>query len=553
MLSLLSISNYALIDSLEIKFPAGLTLITGETGAGKSILLGALGLIIGQRADTGVLQDKSKKCTVEAVFNLKGMGLEAFFKQNDLDYDDSSTIRREINPEGKSRAFINDTPVTLLILKSLGEKLLDIHSQHQTLTLNDSDFQLSVLDAYAGNTKDLQDYHTGYKAFRALESKLTALHEQENASKRDQDYFQFQLNELEEAKLDSLRQADFESELELLNHAEEIKKALGKASSGLTGGELNILSSLAEVKGILAQLAKYNAGIAGLTERITSSFIELKDIGNEIESLEGGIVYDPERVEELEQVLDALYKLQLKHQVKTTAELIALREDFANRLLGISTLEAEIRIAEKELKGLLAGLSKKAEQLALKRRKAAPGIEKELRELLAQVGMPDASLQARCIALPEGHFDATGNDRVNFLFSANKGGELKELSKIASGGELSRLMLSIKSLVAKRSALPTLIFDEIDTGVSGDVADKVGNIMEAMATGMQVVTITHLPQIACKGGSHLFVYKEIRNGKTYTRIRTLEKEERIQEIAKMLSTGQPTPAALKNAKELLSF
>ncbi len=553
MLNQLTISNYALIDTLEIKFPAGLTLITGETGAGKSILLGALGLIVGQRADTGVLQDLTKKCSVEAVFNLSGMGMESFFSQNDLDFDNSTVIRREINPEGKSRAFINDTPVTLPVLKSLGEKLLDIHSQHQTLTLNDSDFQLSVLDAYAGNIPDLKVYLTDYKALRATEARLGALSEQENASKRDQDYLQFQLNELEEAKLDAFKQEDCETELEMLNHSEEIKRQLGKASDGLSGGDINVLSSLAEIKGFLSQLAKYNPSISDLANRVSSSLIELKDIGKELEAIEGSIVFDPDRVGQLEAMLDTIYKLQLKHQVKTTKELIVLRDQFAERLLGISTLEAEIQKTEKEKQVLHASLMKKADLLSLKRKKAAPGIEKELLGLLSQVGMPDAILHAKCVAMPEGILDSKGRDRVNFLFSANKGGEPKELSKIASGGELSRLMLSIKSLVARRTALPTLIFDEIDTGVSGDVADKVGNIMEAMAEGMQVVTITHLPQIACKGNSHLFVYKEIKNGKTYTRIRTLGKEERIQEIAKMLSTGQPTAAALKNAKELLSF
>jgi DNA repair protein RecN (Recombination protein N) len=552
MIRQLSISNYALIDKLEISFPVGLTIITGETGAGKSILLGALGLIIGQRADTGALQDKTKKCAVEAVFDLSRQKLEAFFKTNELDYEAHTIIRREINPEGKSRAFINDTPVTLTVLKELGEQLIDIHSQHQTRTLSDSDFQLSVIDLVAGNAIALQAYQEEYKAFRSLQTALLQMKEKEAASKRDLDYFQFQFKELDEARLDTIALEALEAELELLTNAEEIKAGMGKAAFALHGGDLNMLSTLAEIKSLVGGLARYNPSIARLSERIGSSFIELKDIAAEIEASETEIVFDPKRVEEINERLDACYRLFQKHQVKSLPELIQLRNTLSEQLLGISSLEHEIAVACREMEKLRLSLLKKAGALAEKRKEASPNVEKEVIRMLAQLGMPAASLQVKVSGLPEETFGNKGTDRVNFLFSANKGSEPKELNKVASGGELSRLMLSIKSIIAQKTALPTLIFDEIDTGVSGDIADKMGTIMEAMASGMQVVTITHLPQIASKAGAHLFVYKQVDKNKTLTQIRTLSGEERITEIAKMLSTGQPTPAALKNAKELLN-
>jgi DNA repair protein RecN (Recombination protein N) len=552
MIQQLTISNYALIDRLDIEFQSGLTIITGETGAGKSILLGALGLILGQRADTGALQDKSKKCTIESVFNLKGLDLEPFFGFHDLDFSQLCTIRREINPEGKSRAFINDTPVNLQVLKELGENLIDIHSQHETLTLSDSEFQLAVLDAFAGNEILLREYKSLYILYRNLETRVRSLLEQEAASKRDLGYFQFQFTELEQARLDGIDQEQLESELEVLNNAEEIKKQLNHASLALNGGESNLLSSLNEVKTILTGLSRYNPSIASLSERLNGCFIEMKDIAYELESAGSGIVYDPAKVEDLNATLDAMYRLLQKHQVKTVKELVDVREELSNRLLGISSLETEIKAVSKELKELTQTLLQKAKALSKNRNQSKTVLEKELQQLLAQLGMPDASIQARCQALPEGEMNANGTDRLNFFFSANKGGELKELHKVASGGELSRLMLSIKSIIARRTSLPAVIFDEIDTGVSGDIADKVGAIMEQMAKGMQVVTITHLPQIASKGATHLYVYKEVSSDQTFTRIRSLKKEERIQEIAKMLSSGQPGPAALKNAKELLN-
>jgi len=549
MLKHLSVQNYALIDKLEVELTDGLTIITGETGAGKSILLGALGLIAGSRADTQSLQDKTKKCIIEAAFSIKEYKLKDFFKDNELDYEAVSTIRREINPEGKSRAFINDTPVTLNQLKELGERLIDIHSQHQTLSLNGADFQLSVVDAFAKHEDVLTEYKSEFKNYKLLEKQLNELIERESQAKKDLDYFQFQFNELEDANLKAGEQTEMEQELETLNNAEDIKLNLSKAAFSLAGGEQNLLSSFNEIKAILNSLSKFKPEIAELSTRINSAYIELKDISNELESLEQEIVYDPKRIELLNEKLDAIYRLQQKHQVKTIDELIAIKEDLSNKLLDFSSLETEILKTKAALELSTKTLTSKSKTLSDNRKKVIPKIEKEIASLLASLSMPNAQLKINQAALEQ--FGTTGIDKISFLFSANKGSDFKELNKVASGGELSRLMLSIKSLIAQLTALPTIIFDEIDTGVSGDVADKVGSIMNTMSDKMQVITITHLPQIASKGASHLFVYKEDKNNKTYSNIKKLNSEERIQEIAKMLSTGSPTAAAISNAKELL--
>lgn len=549
MLKHLSIRNYALIDQVEVDFSDGLTIITGETGAGKSILLGALSLIAGNRADTQSLQDKTKKCIVEASFNIKEYSLKDFFEANELDHEPTTTIRREVNPEGKSRAFINDTPVTLNQLKELAEKLIDIHSQHQTLTLNGSEFQLSVVDAYAQHPDTLSEYYNGFKLFKSLEKTLNELLLREAQAKKDLDYFQFQFNELEDANLKAAEQTAMEQELETLNNAEEIKLNLSKTAFGLNGGEQNILSSLNEIKLILAAFAKFKPEIQELSTRLNSSFIELKDISNELENLEQEIVYDPTRIEELTNRLDSIYRLLQKHQVKTVEELITIKDELSDKLLDFSSLETEIEKTKKELDALQRKLMALAKKIAGNRKKVIPKIEKEIASLLSSLAMPNAQLKIEHTETEI--LAAKGIDKVNFLFSANKGSDFKELNKVASGGELSRLMLSIKSLIAQLTALPTIIFDEIDTGVSGDVADKVGSIMNKMANAMQVITITHLPQIASKGQNHLFVYKEDKNNKTYSNIKKLSAEERVQEIAKMLSTGTPTVSAIKNAKELL--
>ena len=549
MLQHLSVQNYALIDQLEIDFSSGLTIITGETGAGKSILLGALGLIAGNRADAQSLQDKAKKCVIEATFDIKEYKLNAFFNAQELDYEVKTTIRREINPEGKSRAFINDTPVTLSQLKELTERLIDIHSQHQTLTLNGNEFQLSVVDAFADHADLLKQYASDFKQFKQVEKNLNELIEKETQAKKDLDYFQFQFNELEEADLQAGKQAEWEQELEALNNAEEIKLGLSKATFGLAGGEQNLLSSLNEVKILLAPFAKFKTELNELSTRVSSAYIELKDISNELEAIEGDIVYDPKRIEEITAKLDVIYRLQQKHQVKTIEELITIKEELNTKLFDFGSLESEIEKIKAELQKYNDALTAASKKIAANRKKAIPKIEKELAALLSSLSMPNAQLKIEQTELPV--FTPTGLDKVSFLFSANKGSEFRELNKVASGGELSRLMLSIKSSLAKLTALPTIIFDEIDTGVSGDVADKIGIIMNQMAASIQVITITHLPQIASKGGSHLFVYKADKNNKTYSSIKRLTAEERVQEVAKMLSTGNPTTAAINNAKELL--
>jgi DNA repair protein RecN (Recombination protein N) len=549
MLKHLSVQNYALIDKLDVEFTEGLTIITGETGAGKSILLGALGLIAGARADSQSLQDKTKKCIIEAAFNIKGYSLNQFFTANELDHEIVTTIRREINPEGKSRAFINDTPVTLNQLKELGERLIDIHSQHQTLTLNGSEFQLSVVDAFAKHGAALSEYQSDYKAFKALEKQLNELVAKEAQAKKDLDYYQFQFNELEDANLKSGEQHSLEQELETLNNAEEIKSDLSKAAFVLNGSEQNLLSSLNEVKAILSSLAKFNPAIAELSGRINSSYIELKDISGELEALESEVIHDPNRIELLTEKLDAIYRLQQKHQVKSIEELIEIKESLSNKLIEFSSLETEIEKTKTALEKLNKSLSTSAKGISEGRKKVIPKIEKEIASLLSSLAMPNAQLKVDQVIEPT--FSISGIDTIKFLFSANKGRDFKELNKVASGGELSRLMLSIKSLIAQLTALPTIIFDEIDTGVSGDVADKVGSIMNQMTKNMQVITITHLPQIASKGQSHLFVYKEDKNNKTFSNIKKLSPDERILEIAKMLSTGKPTEAAISNAKELL--
>lgn len=549
MLKHLSVYNYALIDQLEVDFSNGLTIITGETGAGKSILLGALGIVAGSRTDVQILYDKTKKCVVEAAFNIRDYSLANFFSHNELDYEDITTVRREISPEGKSRSFINDTPVNLNLLKELVDNLIDIHSQHQTATLNGSAFQMSVIDAFAKHADLLKQYAADFKKFKTLEKDLNDLIVRETQAKKDLDYFQFQFKELEDANLKKSNQLEMEKEMETLNNAEDIKLNLSKAIYGLSGGEQNIILSINEIKSIIGAVAKYKPEINEINSRITSLYIELKDITNEIDNIEQNIVYDPNRIEELTTRLNLIYHLQKKHQVKSIDELLVVMEEISNRLLDHSSLEIAIEKIKKELIVFKNSLTALSQKISINRKNTIPKIEKEIISLLSSLSMPNAQLKIEQTHTSD--FTLNGIDKINFLFSANKGSDFKELNKVASGGELSRLMLSIKSLIVKSASLPTIIFDEIDTGVSGDVANKIGLIMSEMGNHMQVITITHLPQIASKGQNHLFVYKEDKNNKTYSNIKKLTKEERIDEIAKMLSTDIPGSAAIDNAKELL--
>lgn len=550
MLKTLSIRNYALIDALEIDLAKGLTIITGETGAGKSILLGALGLLLGDRADSTSLYDKEQKCVVEGTFQVKEYGLKDFFEENDLDYANETVIRREITPEGKSRAFINDTPVNISLLKMIANNLVDVHSQHETLTLNESSFQLEAVDAVAGTTDLLADYKSAFKSFRKISEQLRDLNEKEAKAKKDLDYFNFQFEELNAAQLKKDQQPELEAELQTLENAEAIKSGLSKSAFTLDGAEESLLAALTEIKNTLSQLAKFNPQVAQLSERINSAHIELKDIASELESLNDEIVHDPKRIEEVQERLDVIYRLQQKHSVKTIEELIVLRDELEKKISDIGSLETQIKTLEAEQAKLNAKVLDLAGKLSKKRATAAPKLAKEVKDTLQQLGMPNAELNVQIEKLEAP--TASGMDKVTFLFSANKGSAPQQLNKVASGGELSRLMLSLKSLLAKHTSLPTIIFDEIDSGISGDVAAKTGLILEQMSDTMQVLTITHLPQVASKGKSHLFVYKEEGGKRTVTKIKTLTKDERVQEIAKMLSAGKVGDAAIKNAKELLS-
>ena len=549
MLKNILIRNYALIDELEIDLAKGLTIITGETGAGKSILLGALGLLMGDRADVTALNDPSKKCLVEGTFNLKDYDLKEFFLVHDLEYDVEIIIRREVNPEGKSRAFINDSPVTISVLKLISSRLIDVHAQHETLHLNEAAFQLHALDAVAETSELVAAYKLKFRLFKKNSDQLQSLKEQELKDKKELDYFNFQFNELDTAQLLPGQQAVLEAELETFENAEFIKGGLSNAYFVLAGADKSLIDALTEVKNTLAQLAKFNPTIATLSERVQSSHIELKDIASELEALEGNIVHDPKKADIVQEKLDVIYRLQQKHNVKTIDELIILRTDLEQKIAAIGSLEEQIKKLAMELETVQKHLADLAGKLTKKRAAAAPQFSKSVKETLTQLGMANAELNISMEQLKE--YKETGLDKVTFLFSANKGSDAQPLSKVASGGELSRFMLSLKSLLAKHTALPTIIFDEIDAGISGDIAAKTGSILEKMAATMQVITITHLPQVACKGKTHLFVYKQEQGKRTVTRIKQLNKEERVEEIAKMLSAGKVGEAALRNAKELL--
>lgn len=551
MLSHLLIKNYALIELLEIDFQKGLTIITGETGAGKSILLGALGLVIGDRADTQVLRDKAQKCIVEASFVINQHELQPFFLQHDLDYYDTCVIRREINPSGNSRAFINDTPVNLQILKELGTYLIDIHSQHETLEINSGAFQLSLIDTVAENGKLLSRYKELYLNYKSKQKQLIDLKEKEEQLKKDFDYYTFLFNELDTAniKADEIKSA--EGELETLNNAEEIQSSLAAASNLLADGEINILNQLSELKHLLNHAARFNHKAKEFNERIHSVYIELKEISREISTAAESIMADPERAQILSEKLDTYHHLLQKHRVSTAEELIEIKNDLGQKLQFVSNLDQEIAQLEKSIKAVEAELYVIAKELSKNRLRKISEIEKTVKDTLLLLGMPNAVLK---INLTEhDKLNENGTDTVQFLFTANKGSEPKELSKVASGGELSRLMLSLKALMANLKTLPTIIFDEIDTGVSGEVAHKIGQIMEQMAIRMQVIAITHLPQIASKGKWHLKVYKTEKENTTQSLIKVLSTDERIEEIAHMLSGDKITDVALENAKSLLNF
>lgn len=550
MLNRLHISNYALIDELHVGFPGKLTVITGETGAGKSIFLEALGLALGNRADSGVLKNKSKKCIVEAEFNIKAYHLDPFFEEHGLDKGPEVLLRREITAEGKSRAFINDTPVTLQQLKQLSESLIDVHSQHQTLLLNNGAFQFQLLDTFSGISAEADNYRKSFRRLNSLKKELEELSEKEKQAKKEQDYLKFLFDELNETELDQNTFRNLEEQALVLENAEVIKQSLSKTSGVLEGGEENVLLLLNQAKQSLSSVVKFNEEYRLLFERIQAAQIELKDVSRELDLQNDKLIYNPKELDEIHEKTDRINRLMKKHSVSSVEELANIKNELENKLHDFSSLENAISRLEKETEKLRSLCRNEAENLSRHRQKSIAEIEKQINVQLFELAMPNARFKIDLV--PGEALSLNGIDGLAFRFSANKGGEFKELQKVASGGEMSRLMLCLKALLAEKKALPTIIFDEIDTGISGDVAHKMGSIFEKMADKMQVISITHLPQIASKGKHHLFVYKKDDKEQTSSFIKTLDQNERVVEIAKMLSTGKPTESAIKNASDLLN-
>ncbi len=549
MLKSLTINNYALIHKLEMEFGKGLIVVTGETGAGKSIMLGAVNLILGERADTSVIFNKEEKCVIEGKFDITRYNLKSFFEDYDLDYYNNTILRREISPNGRSRAFINDTPVNLKEMKELGEKLLNIHSQHETIILNDSSFQMAIIDSYAKTNDELKEYQHHFRNHNSIIKKLSELKEKERKAKTDQDYFQFQIDELNAAGLKEGEQTILENELKLLNNSEEIKSVFNELINVLDNSDFAVISSMKNILSRISKLKGISEEIDDIINRIDSMLIDIQDISREADRIEEKVEIDHKRVEHLTERLDNIYSLQQKHNVSGINDLLDLLTDFENRISDIASLENETNKLDKALKKSGEDLSNLAASLSEKRRKIIPVIEKEVLGKISQLGMSGAEFKIRYDKLDD--FGKDGIDMIVFMFNANRGGELHKISKVASGGELSRLMLSMKSMIAKENLIPTIIFDEIDSGVSGDIAGKVGNILKSMGDFMQVIAITHLPQIAGMGVAHYKVYKEIDETKTYSRIKLLNSKERIDEMAQLISGERITPQAIDAAKELL--
>jgi len=551
MLQKLSIRNYALIDSVDLELDKGLNIITGETGAGKSIMLGALSLILGQRAETKYFFNQDKKCVIEGQFKLSGTGLQPYFEDLDLDFHQESILRREISIDGKSRAFINDTPVTLAVMKQVGEKLIDIHSQHATQEVNDPGFQLSVVDTLSDHGSLLGEYRQSFKAYKKHLQHLINLQTSADEARSKQDYEQFLFNELENANLVEGEQAALEMELEALNHAESIKRGLVNGFTLLDGEETAVLPILKEVISQIQGIEKFNPEYIALNERLRSALIEIKDIAQETSTLEENIVFNPSRIEDINSRLDTIYTLQQKHRVNSIEELLTIREELSDNLNTLLNSDEEIERLLREIDKLKTALEKIAETLSKNRSKAINVAQKQVGEILAKVGMPNAKIKIEQTVVE--NLNKDGKDMIALLFSANAGQAPAPVGKVASGGELSRLMLAIKSIISQHTALPTLIFDEIDTGISGETALRVGDVIGDLAYNMQVICITHLPQIAAKGEAHYFVYKKEESARTTTGIRRLTSEERVAAIAEMLSGKNPGESALKNAEDLLSF
>lgn len=550
MLKRLHISNFALINEMEVSFPGNLTVITGETGAGKSIFLEALSLALGKRADLSALNLKTKKCIIEAEFSATNLDLNGFFLEHDLDFEPNLILRREINFDGKSRSFLNDSPVSLSVLKLLSEKLIDIHSQHQTLLLNQSNFQLELLDTFAESLKIFKEYKIEFSSFTKSKIELQSLQEQEKLAKKELDYFQFLYSELEETEIKAGLLSGLEEESSKLENSEIIKSNLLAASNAISGNEINILIDLGKTKQSLQSLSKYSKNYSLLSDRIHSLYIELKELSADIEDAANEIVFDSDKLSQVNIKMDKLNRLLKKHQVNTEEDLLKIKSDIENKLNQFNSIENTIISKQKLIQVSQNNCLKLSKELTKLRTKAIHGIEQTIKKTLAELSMENAIFKIELSQKSD--LGINGLDELKFLFTANKGAELNELHKVASGGELSRLMLSLKALLASKKQLPTIIFDEIDTGVSGDVADKIGEILLSMGNNMQVIAITHLPQMASKGNHHLFVYKKDDEDKTVSYIKQLNQVERINEIAKMLSKSNPTVSAIKNATELLS-
>ncbi|NME86526.1 DNA repair protein RecN [Bacteroides eggerthii] len=552
MLRSLYIQNYALIEKLDIDFGSGFSVITGETGAGKSIILGAIGLLLGQRADVKSIRQGAAKCVIEARFEIAGYGMRPFFEENELEYEDECILRREVYASGKSRAFINDTPASLVQMKELGEQLIDVHSQHQNLLLNKEGFQLNVLDILAHDEEELNNYQSLHREWKQVQQDLEDLIVLAEQNKADEDYIRFQLEQLEDAQLAAGEQEELELEADTLSHAEEIKAGLFRAGQVMNSDEGGLLSALKECLNTMLGLQKVYPSAGELAERLESSYIELKDISQEISGKEEEIEFNPVRLEEVNDRLNLIYTLQQKHRVTTVDELLALADDYAAKLANITSSDEQIEELKVRSEALYSKVKKQAAVLTKLRTAAAREVEKQMAARLIPLGMPNVRFRVEIGARKEP--GVHGADTVNFLFSANKNGALQSISSVASGGEIARVMLSVKAMIAGAVKLPTIVFDEIDTGVSGEIADRMADIMQEMGdSDRQVISITHLPQIAARGRAHYKVYKQDNETETNSHIRRLADEERIEEIAHMLSGASLTDAALNNAKALLGI
>ena len=551
MLRSLYIQNYALIEKLDIRFETGFSVITGETGAGKSIILGAIGLLLGQRADVKAIRQGASKCIIEARFDISAYGMQSFFDENELEYEEECILRREVQASGKSRAFINDTPASLAQMKELGEQLVDVHSQHQNLLLNIEGFQLNVLDILAHNEDILADYRQAYTDWKLLEKELDELTVRAEQSKADEDYIRFQLEQLEEAHLAEGEQEELEQESETLSHAEEIKAGLYRIGQAFSADEGGLLPVLKESAAMLSSLQKVYQPATELAERMHSTYIELKDIIDEISTQSEDIEFNPVRLDEVNGRLNLIYSLEQKHRVQTVEELVRLTEEYRDRLATITSFDDRIAALAARRDTQYNKVKKQAALLTKARTVAAREVEKQMASRLVPLGMPNVRFQVEMGLRKEPGMQ--GEDTVSFLFSANKNGALQNISSVASGGEIARVMLSVKAMIAGAVKLPTIVFDEIDTGVSGEIADRMADIMQEMGEQeRQVISITHLPQIAARGRAHYKVYKRDNDMETNSHIRRLTDEERVEEIAHMLSGATLTEAALENAKALLN-